>query len=106
MAMAAGGLLKRGAGVLTLTAANTYTGRTDIQEGELILNHSGGNALHNTSAVNLSTDAGSSNNAKLSVRTNETIGALSGGSATGGNVEISKGVHPDREQRRGREHHL
>ena len=92
MAMAAGGLLKRGAGVLTLTAANTYTGRTDIQEGELILNHSGGNALHNTSAVNLSTDNSSSNSAKLSVRTNETIGALSGGSATGGNVEISKGV--------------
>ena len=92
MAMAAGGLLKRGAGVLTLTAANTYTGRTDIQEGELILNHSGGNALHNTSAVNLSADNSSANSAKLSVRTNETIGALSGGSATGGNVEISKGV--------------
>ena len=92
MAMAAGGLLKRGAGVLTLTAANTYTGRTDIQEGELILNHSGGNALHNTSAVNLSTDNSSSNSAKLSVRTNETIGALSGGGALGGNVEISKGV--------------
>ncbi len=86
------GLLKRGAGVLTLTAANTYTGRTDIQQGELRLNHSGGNALHNTSAVNLSADNSSSNTAKLSVLTNETIGALSGGSATGGNVEISKGV--------------
>lgn len=37
-----GNLIKRGAGTLTLTAENTYTGGTSVQEGTLNLDYTGG----------------------------------------------------------------
>ena len=41
----AGGLTKDGSGTLTLSGANTYTGLTDVQAGELVLNTTGNNAI-------------------------------------------------------------
>lgn len=46
-----GGLIKDGAGTLTLTGANTYTGLTAVSGGTLAL--SGGDAIADTSAVSV-----------------------------------------------------
>ena len=81
------GLRKIGAGKLTLTGANSYEGDTDIDAGELELNNSDSAALHDSSAVKLANVAG----AQLTVTNSETIGALSGGGAAGGNIEIASG---------------
>jgi|GEM_PF-904020 len=75
-------LLKTGAGVLELTGTNTYSGNTLIQQGTLIATN--GAAIANTSAVVLSDTAG----ATFQLSNNETIGALSGGGTTGGNVTL------------------
>jgi autotransporter-associated beta strand protein len=75
-------LLKTGAGVLELTGTNTYSGNTLIQQGTLIATN--GAAIANTSAVVLSNTAG----ATFQLNNSETIGALSGGGTTGGNVNI------------------
>ena len=75
-------------GVVTLEGANTYTGQTRVNAGELIL--TGGRAIADTSAVTLNS-AATGNTAKLTVRNTETIGSLSGGSATGGGIDIAKG---------------
>jgi len=75
-------LLKTGAGVLELTGTNTYSGNTLIQQGTLIATN--GAAIANTSAVVISNTAG----ATFQLNSSETIGALSGGGTTGGNVNI------------------
>ena len=75
-------LLKTGSGVLELTGTNTSTGNALIQQGTLIATN--GAAIANTSAVILSNTAG----ATFQLNNSETIGALSGGGTTGGNVNI------------------
>ena len=76
------GLTKDGAGTLTLSGTNTYTGRTDIKAGNLELR--GGVALHDRAPVFLEDNAG----ARLTVTNTETIGNLEGGGAAGGNIRI------------------
>jgi autotransporter-associated beta strand protein len=76
-------LTKSTAGTVTLSGANTYTGATTINAGTLRL--SGGSALADSGSVVLADVAG----AILDLNnTSETIGALSGGGSTGGNVTL------------------
>ncbi len=78
----AGGLTKSGAATLTLTGANTYAGGTTINAGTLSV--SGGNAVTDAGLVTLADAAG----ATFQIAGSETIGALTGGGATGGVVSI------------------
>ncbi len=78
-----GGLTKAGAGAMTLSGANTYTGTTTINAGTL--RASGGNAIADTSAVTLANVAGAS----LDLANDEAIGNLSTGGATGGNITLN-----------------
>ncbi|MEY3481120.1 MAG: hypothetical protein RIQ71_1895, partial [Verrucomicrobiota bacterium] len=79
------GLTKSGNGVLTLSGSNTYTGTTTINGGTILLTN--GNALADSSTVVLSNASGAS----LDVRSSETIGSISGGGNTGGNVALASG---------------
>jgi len=78
-----GALVKDGASTQILSGTNTYTGGTTISAGNLTI--SGGSALADNGLVTLSNTSG----AVLSVSTSETIGSLSGGGASGGNVAIA-----------------
>ncbi len=85
----AGSLTKIGAGSLTLSAANTYTGGTNVNVGTLkagvasVANTSG--AFGKNSAVTLADAAG----AILDITGfNTQIGSLAGGGASGGNVTL------------------
>ena len=80
----AGGLVKAGSGLVTLGSRNDYTGLTDINAGELRLNVA--QAIQNA-PVRLANAIG----ARLTVKEDNTIGALSGGGANGGNIDITKG---------------
>ena len=73
----AGWLTKIGTGTLNLTAANTYTGLTDVQAGTLSLGHAGG-TIADTAAVQVS-------GGTLNVANSDTVGAvtLSSGTITG-----------------------
>ncbi len=75
-------LAKTGADTLTITGANTYTGATTVSAGTLQV--SGSSAIANAGLVTLADAAG----ATFQVVGSETIGALSGGGATGGAVSI------------------
>jgi len=77
-----GGLTKTGAGTLTLSGTNTYTGTTTINAGTLAL--SNGTAIADSGTVSLANASG----ATLQLNSGETIGALSGGGAGGGNVNL------------------
>jgi hypothetical protein len=66
----AGGLSKLGAGTLTLSGANTYTGSTAINEGTLFVTN--GSAISDSSAVTIATGAA------LALGSNETIASLAG----------------------------
>ena len=74
-------LTKTGAGKLTLTGNNTYTGDTTVNEGELELANTattGEGAIADTGTVTLAAGA------KLTITESETLGALTGGAASGG----------------------
>ena len=75
------GLTKTGAGTLTLTGNNTFTGATGVSVGTLALNRSGG-ALADSSPVTISSGA------TLSLAYNETIGPLAGA----GTVSLASGT--------------
>ncbi|NHQ61256.1 hypothetical protein G9409_11825, partial [Chlorobium sp. BLA1] len=82
-------LTKAGAGVLTLSGANSYTGATSVSGGTLkagvasVANTSG--AFGNNSAITLSNIAG----VALDITGYDTqIGSLTGGGTTGGNVTL------------------
>ena len=81
----AGGFTKSTSGVVTLSGNNSFTGGTNIALGNLTV--SGGSALSDTGAVTLSNAAG----AVLHIAASETIGTLSGGGASGGNISIASG---------------
>ena len=78
-----GGIIKTGAGTATLAGANTYSGTTTVNAGTLALTN--GVAIADAGIVTLSNNAG----AALAVNTSETIGSLSGGGASGGNVSLN-----------------
>ncbi len=77
-----GGLTKSGSGNLTLSGANTFSGTANVSAGTLTL--SGGTALADSAAVSLANTSG----ATLALANSETIGSLSGGGSTGGNVNL------------------
>jgi fibronectin-binding autotransporter adhesin len=78
-----GGLTKQNSGILTLSGSNTYTGATTITGGTLQCGSTG--ALPIASTVILADAAG----AVLDLNNfSNTIGNLSGGGATGGNITL------------------
>ena len=85
MISGSGGLTKQGP--LHAAGANTHTGDDYDQRGDAAA--CGGNAIADTGAVTLANVAG----AVLNLNgTNETIGSLAGGGATGGNVSLGAGT--------------
>jgi autotransporter-associated beta strand protein len=89
-----GTLVKSGSGSWSLTGMNTYTGATHINAG--MLQVTGANAtLGSNSAVILANVAGAKLqsfwwNGVTNIGTNFSIGSLSGGGATGGNVVLGQ----------------
>ncbi|MEZ0385811.1 MAG: beta strand repeat-containing protein, partial [Verrucomicrobium sp.] len=79
----AGAVTISGAGVLTLTGTNTYTGTTTVSGSTLRI--TGGSAIADTGLVTL----GTSSAASFDVQATETIGALGGGAAAFGVVNIA-----------------
>ena len=78
-----GALTKAGAGTLTLSAANTYTGATTVSAG--VLKAGIANAFGTNSAVTLANTSG----VTLDITGFATsIGSLTGGGTTGGNVTL------------------
>ncbi len=75
-------LTKSGAGILTLSGTNSYTGITTISAGTLALTN--GSAILDTGAVVLANTVG----ATLLLNASETIGSLAGGGTSGGNVTL------------------
>ncbi|QQE12607.1 autotransporter-associated beta strand repeat-containing protein [Planctomycetota bacterium] len=76
------GLIKEDSGTLTLSGTNTYSGDTTINAGTIIA--SGGNAIGDSSLVTIADVAG----AMLQLNADETIGGLTGGGSTGGEVNL------------------
>jgi autotransporter-associated beta strand protein len=81
-----GSVTKSGSGTLTLSGTNTYQGATTINAGTISL--AANNAIANSVAVALANTAGVSLNIN---GTTQTIGTLSGGGASGGNVNLGSG---------------
>jgi fibronectin-binding autotransporter adhesin len=81
-----GQLTKTGSNSLTLSGANTYNGGTLINAGSLILGAAG--VLSDTGWVQLANTSGATLNLN---NNNETIGAITGGGTTGGNIVLGSG---------------
>ncbi|QQE12265.1 autotransporter-associated beta strand repeat-containing protein [Planctomycetota bacterium] len=77
-----GGLVKQGDGALTLSGTNTYSGSTNIAGGTIIV--SGSNTISDSGSVTLADVSG----ATLQLADDETIGSLTGGGSTGGEVKL------------------
>src|SRR6185295_14808586 len=78
---------KNGAGSLTLTKANIYTGPTTVNDG--IFQAGIDNAFPSTSAFTIANVA----TASLDLNSfNQTIGSLAGGGTTGGNATLGSAV--------------
>lgn len=73
---------KTGAGTLVLSGTNTFSGALNVNVGGVTVVN--GNAIDNGSTVTLANVAG----VVLTLQSSETIGALEGGGATGGNVDL------------------
>ena len=77
-------LVKAGASTQILAGASTYSGSTTISAGVLTAAAAGGNTLPIASTVVLANTVG----ATFNLANNQTIGALAGGGALGGNVTL------------------
>lgn len=82
-AASATSLAKSGAGTLTLSGANTFTGNVSVTGGKLAL--AGGAAIANSVAVSLTNTSGVS----MELIASETIGSLSGGGSSGGELHLN-----------------
>lgn len=82
-----GTVTRSGSGVVTFSGTNTYTGNTVIESGTLRV--SGGSAIGNASRVVLANTSGAVFDLNGS---SETIGSLSGGGTSGGNVTLGSGT--------------
>lgn len=90
LGITSGRLTKDGSGTAILSATNTYTGATIINAGTLQAGAAaGGRAFGTLSAVTLADVAGATLNLDSF---DQTIGSLSGGGATGGNVVLGSGT--------------
>ena len=78
-----GGLVKQGAGSLTLGGTNTFSGPVTVAGGTLALQ--GAAALADGASVALSNSAG----VRLALLADETLGTLSGGGQLGGDVALN-----------------
>ncbi|MFY7886238.1 MAG: beta strand repeat-containing protein, partial [Dolichospermum sp.] len=78
------GLIKDGAGTLTLTAQNTYTGLTTVSAGTLKLNRTGGSTIPSTNNITVGSGA------TLQISSNQTINNLD--LSAGGNLIVDAGV--------------
>ena len=81
-----GGLIKEGSSTLTLSGTNTYTGKTTINAG--IIKIGANNVMPDSSEVVLANTSG----VALDVNgKTDTIGSISGGGASGGNITLESG---------------
>ena len=78
-----GGLVKQGSGSLTLGGVNSFTGLLRVDGGTLLLQRA--DALAATQAVQLADTPG----VLLQLAADQTIGALAGGGAAGGRVDLA-----------------
>jgi autotransporter-associated beta strand protein len=81
-----GALTKAGSSTLTLSGSNTYTGKTTINAG--IIKIGADNVMPDSSEVVLANTSGVALNVNGKT---DTIGSLSGGGATGGNITLGTG---------------
>ena len=80
-------MIKEGANTLTLSGANTYLGATTINAGTLQLGAS--DVIVDSSAVTLANTAGAIFNL---AGFSDTVGTLSGGGISGGNISLGAGT--------------
>ena len=87
------GLTKAGAGTLTLSGANTYTGATTVAGGTLILNYAANSTVLNSNVLTLQSGGTVQLLANSSVATTQNVGTLNVG-AGGGTVILNPNGGP------------